>query len=73
MKSTFFFINLAICCLQACKDQRHEGAKAMDKFVNGLMSKMTLDEKLRQLNLPVMSEITAGDSEQVKSVILTLK
>ena len=32
----------------------------MNRFVDGLMKKMTLDEKIGQLNLPVTGEITTG-------------
>jgi len=61
-----FIIILALCCLQACKEQNKEqnkGSAAMGKFVTGLMSKMTLEEKLGQLNLPVMGEITTGEAK----------
>ena len=34
----------------------------MDEFVSGLMSKMTLDEKLGQLNLPTGGDITTGQA-----------
>jgi len=65
MKQLFIII-LALCCLQACKEQNKEqskGVAAMDKYVNDLMSKMTIDEKLGQLNLPVMGEITTGEAK----------
>jgi len=35
----------------------------MDRFITGLMSKMTLDEKLGQLNLPAAGDITTGQSK----------
>ena len=35
----------------------------MDKFVTELMSKMTLQEKLGQLNLPVTGEIVTGQAK----------
>ncbi|MGN6166034.1 MAG: beta-glucosidase BglX [Flavisolibacter sp.] len=34
----------------------------MDQFINNLMSKMTLDEKLGQLNLPGAGDITTGQA-----------
>jgi beta-glucosidase len=34
----------------------------MDKFVSSLISKMTLDEKIGQLNLPAAGDITTGQS-----------
>ena len=61
MKKIFIII-LAICSLQACKEQQHKNT-AMDKFVTDLMSKMTLEEKIGQLNLPVMGEITTGEAK----------
>ncbi len=35
----------------------------MDRFVNELMKKMTLEEKIGQLNLPVTGEITTGQAK----------
>ena len=60
MKQLIIII-LSLCCLQACKEQN--GDTAMDKFVNDLMSKMTLDEKLGQLNLPASGDITTGQEQ----------
>ena len=60
-----FIILLAFCSLIACQEQRKEqnkGSAAMDKFVNELMSRMTIEEKIGQLNLPVMGEITTGEA-----------
>ena len=61
MKRIIIFI-VAICCLQACKEPQRKDSATMDKFVNGLMSRMTLEEKIGQLNLPVMGEITTGEA-----------
>ena len=43
----------------------------MDKFVNDLMSRMTLQEKIGQLNLQVAGDITTGNAQdtQVASLI----
>lgn len=35
----------------------------MDKFINDLMTKMTLDEKIGQLNLPSSGDITTGQAK----------
>lgn len=35
----------------------------MNKFIDNLMSKMTLQEKLGQLNLPVTGEIVTGQAK----------
>ena len=39
----------------------------MDRFIDALMKKMTVEEKIGQLNLPVTGEITTG---QAKSCLL---
>ena len=36
----------------------------MDRFIDALMKKMTTEEKIGQLNLPVTGEITTGSQEQ---------
>ncbi|HNP55038.1 MAG TPA: hypothetical protein PKK69_10470, partial [Ferruginibacter sp.] len=36
--------------------------QAMDKYVSDLMKKMTLDEKIGQLNLPGAGDITTGQA-----------
>ncbi|MCL1933373.1 MAG: beta-glucosidase BglX [Candidatus Azobacteroides sp.] len=60
MKKIFLII-LALCCLQAGKGQSKD--TAMDKFINDLMSRMTLDEELGQLNLPVSGDIITGQEQ----------
>lgn len=45
----------------SCKSNSNEGgANRMSAFVDDLMSKMTLDEKLGQLNLPASGDIITG-------------
>ena len=39
------------------------GSSDMDKFVSDLMKKMTIEEKIGQLNLPVTGEITTGQAK----------
>ncbi len=39
------------------------GDKKMNDFIDGLMSKMTLQEKLGQMNLPASGDITTGEAE----------
>ena len=36
----------------------------MDRFIDVLMNKMTLEEKIGQLNLPVTGEITTGQAKK---------
>ncbi len=58
LKSSILLIASAILCMnttfaQSPKSYQSASEKAkMDKFVSGLMAKMTLDEKIGQLNLP---------------------
>ena len=55
MKKLLIII-LTLCCLQASKAQSGDDAK--DKFINDLMNRMTLDEKIGQLNLPAHIQVT---------------
>jgi len=55
-------ILLTLCCLQACKEQNNNSKE--ERFINDLMGKMTLEEKIGQLNLPVApSDITTGEAK----------
>ena len=53
---------LAMGLSPAMAQQTGEYAK-MNKFIDNLMSKMTLQEKLGQLNLPVTGEIVTGQAK----------
>lgn len=39
----------------------------MDRFIDDLIKRMTLEEKIGQLNLPVTGEITTGQAKAVMS------
>ena len=52
---------LTFCCLLACKE-RNSNSTA-DRFINDLMSQMTLEEKLGQLYLPVLGDIITGETQ----------
>ena len=56
------FVTLAMGVSPAMAQQTGEYAK-MNKFIDNLMSKMTLQEKLGQLNLPVTGEIVTGQAK----------
>lgn len=56
------FVTLAMGLSSAMAQQTGEYAK-MNKFIDNLMSKMTLQEKLGQLNLPVTGEIVTGQAK----------
>lgn len=46
------------------KDTKPQGSpQNMDQFITELMSRMTLEEKIGQLNLPVTGEITTGQAK----------
>lgn len=50
--------------LASCvKEDRTDFQKGMDQFVSELMDRMTIDEKIGQLNLPVSGEIVTGQAK----------
>lgn len=51
MKKQFIFIGILFVSSLALWSQKKTDTKEMDVFINSLMKKMTLDEKLSQLNL----------------------
>ena len=68
MKKTTFFLVTSLCMSAAMfagnkKSLLPKDEGNMDKFVTELMSKMTLQEKLGQLNLPVTGNITTGQAK----------
>src|ERR1700743_3081745 len=58
MKVTSLLLTLLILCFSAVNAQDNK----MTTFVSSLMAKMTLDEKLGQLNLPGAGDITTGQA-----------
>ena len=59
MKKRLFFIGafcVALMSVAGCKSE-------MDAFIDDLMSKMTLEEKIGQLNLPVAGDIVTGQAK----------
>lgn len=56
---TFLF---ACCLLSSCGSEKKGDAK-MNSFIDDLMSKMTLEEKIGQLNLPSSGDITTGQAK----------
>lgn len=43
--------------------QAQKSPQDMDRFINALMKRMTVEEKIGQLNLPVTGEITTGQAK----------
>ncbi len=52
-------------CVLTISAQKSTGSKdaKMDKFITDLMNKMTLEEKIGQLNLPSSGDITTGQAK----------
>lgn len=44
--------------------QAQKAPQDMDRFIDALMKKMTVEEKIGQLNLPVSGEIVTGPSTE---------
>lgn len=61
MKKTIFLV-CSVLCFHAAFSQADPSAMKMKKFVDDLMKKMTLEEKLGQLNLPGSGDITTGQA-----------
>ena len=57
----FFILTLIIFSAMACtQKQQSSGDLQMNAFIDDLMGKMTLEEKLGQLNLPASGDIITG-------------
>jgi len=65
MKSKLFFLTafIALSLLVACKQKQEQPAnREMNVFINDLMEKMTLEEKIGQLNLAAGGDIVTGQA-----------
>lgn len=69
MKALRKVLTLAAACVLTCPAVAQDAE--MDKFVSDLMSRMTLKEKIGQLNLQVAGDITTGQAQntQVAGII----
>ena len=54
---------LAAILMGSTSIQAQKSPKDMDRFIDALMKKMTVEEKIGQLNLPVTGEITTGQAK----------
>ena len=54
---------LAAALLGTATMQAQTSPVDMDSFIDDLMEKMTVEEKIGQLNLPVTGEITTGQAQ----------
>ncbi|MGM9787394.1 MAG: beta-glucosidase BglX [Candidatus Cryptobacteroides sp.] len=61
MKRIYYLSLVALLCA-ACSPKEKD---PMDSFIDELMSKMTVEEKIGQLNLPVAGNIVTGEGKSV--------
>ena len=54
---------LAATFLGAATMQAQKSPQDMDRFIDALIKRMTVEEKIGQLNLPVTGEITTGQAK----------
>lgn len=54
---------VALFAMASCGDSKGQGDGEMHAFVDDLMAKMTLEEKLGQLNLPASDDIVTGQAQ----------
>ena len=74
MKKILFTIVMGAALLGGCTSTSGSGDAEMDKFINNLMSKMSVDDKIGQLNLHSYggfrsAEKVNEDDENVKQLI----
>lgn len=63
MKNSIFLFALLITVSSFAQKKNTKALPPKDVFINELMSKMTLEEKLGQLNLPSAGDITTGQAQ----------
>lgn len=63
MRTKFFLILSAFILGIPCMMRAQQDEAEMDRFIDRLMKKMTLQEKLGQLNLPVTGDIVTGQAK----------
>ena len=62
MKRIPLFLLILVSTQLSAQDKTRQSKAAMNTFVSGLMKKMTLDEKIGQLNLPGSGDIVTGQA-----------
>jgi beta-glucosidase len=62
MKQILSFLLISYASIAVSNAQTASSGQKMNSFITNLMAKMTLDEKLGQLNLPVSGDITTGQA-----------
>lgn len=61
LKRTSLLLISALMSIAAAQAQK--SPQDMDRFIDALMKKMTVEEKIGQLNLPVTGDITTGQAK----------
>ena len=67
MKRVVYFLSLMAVLLTGCRSASDNDQRAMNAFIDDLMGRMTLEEKLGQLNLPVGGDIVTGEPRHSQS------
>ena len=63
MKPTKIIVTLTLAVCALCAPAANKDEAEMNRFIDKLMSRMTLREKLGQLNLPVTGTIVTGQAK----------
>lgn len=58
-----FILGLITISLISCHNEKKTVDSDMDTFIDGLLGKMTIEEKIGQLNLPSSGDITTGQAK----------
>ena len=61
MKERLYILFIVLLSCISCKDPSRDAG--MDSFIDKLMSRMTTEEKIGQLNLPVTGQIVTGQAQ----------
>jgi beta-glucosidase len=59
----YFYLLLLITLISSCSKSTERSHSRIDERVDSVLSKMTLEEKIGQLNLPSAGEFTTGQAE----------
>lgn len=63
MKKIVFWLLMGLISLPILSQQKDSKTMEMNKFIDNLMAKMTIEEKIGQLNLPSAGDFTTGQAK----------
>lgn len=66
-------LSVAFACSAALSLQAQKSPQDMDRFISSLMSKMTVEEKIGQLNLPTVPSVIQTGEKQSQDVAAKIK